>query len=95
MMIVETRQIASIDEIRAIELKCRKHGCGGKLEIDLRPGCMDTEEQCPRCKRTWWTRDKPSKTLELLKTLTDSRHDNDPNGPTARLILPGPENSVE
>ena len=96
-MIVETRQIATVDEIRAIELECPKHGCGGLLEIDLRPGCISAEEQCPRCKRTWWTSQKSTTTLELIKGLTDMRHARhaDPDGPIVRLILPEPENGVE
>ena len=96
-MILETRQIATIDEIQAIELKCPKHGCGGTLQIDLRPGCIDTEEQCPRCKRTWWTPSKPSTTLELVKTLSEMRHgqQNDPYGPIVRLVLPEPETRGE
>ena len=96
-MITETRQIATIGKIRATELKCPKHGCGGKLEIDLRPGCIDSEEQCPRCKRTWWTARKPTTTLELLRALTDMRNtrDEDPSGPSAGLILPAPETGAE
>jgi len=96
-MITETRQIATVDEIRAIELKCPKHGCGGMLEIDLRPGCINAEEQCPRCKRTWWTPNESTTTLELVKTLTEMRHAQqaDPNGPIVRLVLPEPEDRVE
>jgi len=96
-MIIETRQIATVDEIRAIELKCPKHGCGGLLEIDLRPGCISDEEHCPRCKRTWWTPTKSTPTLELVKALTDMRHGQhaNPGGPIVRLVLPEPESSVE
>ena len=52
-MIVETRRIVPVEEIRSIELNCPKHDCSGVLRIDLRPGCINTEEQCPRCRRTW------------------------------------------
>ena len=52
-MILKTRQLATVDEIEEIELKCRKHGCGGILRIDLKPGSINSDEQCPRCKRTW------------------------------------------
>ena len=52
-MITETRHLATVDEIKAIELKCRKHGCGGILRIDLKPESISTDEQRPRCKRTW------------------------------------------
>ena len=39
-MVIETRQIVTVEEIRSIELKCPKHDCGGILRIDLRPGCI-------------------------------------------------------
>ena len=96
-LVTETRQIATVDGIRAIEHKCPRHGCGGMLEIGLRPGCINAEEQCPRCKRTWWTPNEPTATLELVKTLTDMRHaeHEDPDGPIVRLVLPEPESSVE
>ena len=74
-MILETRQLATVDEIQAIELKCRKHDCGGILRIDLKLGSISTDEQCPRCKRTWWTPNQQSTALQLLKSLTNNRHD--------------------
>ena len=91
-MVIETRQIVTIEEIRSIELKCPKHDCGGILCIDLRPGCINTEEQCPRCRRTWWTPSQPSTVLELLKALTNSRHTHNegPDAPTVAMILPDP-----
>ncbi len=96
-MIIETRQIATVDEIRGIELECPRHGCGGMLEIDPRPGRSNAEEQYPRCKRTWWTPDEWTTTLELVRTLTDMRHaqHTDPDAPIVRLIPPEPEGSVE
>ena len=96
-MILETRQLVTTDEIRAIELKCRKPACGGILHIDLRPGSLNAEEQCPRCKRTWWTPEKPSTAFELLKALTDSRHIHDESRdvPTVTMILPGPADSAK
>jgi hypothetical protein len=91
-MILQTRQLVSTDEIETIELNCRKHGCGGILRIDLRPGGLNSEEQCPRCKRTWWTPDQPNTARELLEALTNSRHmqNEGPDGPTVTMILPGP-----
>ena len=93
---IERRQIATVDEIRSIE-HCPKRGCGGILAIDLRPGCIDTEEQCPRCKRTWWTPNEPSTALELLKALTSARNTrhSEPNGPIVKLVLPEPANAIE
>ena len=94
-MVIETRQIVTVEEIQGIELKCPKHDCGGILCIDLRPGCINTEEQCPRCKRTWWTAKQRSTVLELLKALTNSRHarNEGPDAPTITMILPEPADS--
>ena len=89
---METRQLATIDEIEAIELKCRKHGCGGILRIDLKPGSISTDEQCPRCKRTWWTPNQQHTALQLLKALTNNRCDEEPDSPIVTLILPSPAN---
>ncbi len=96
-MIVETRQLVTTDEIEAIELKCRKHACGGILRIDLRPGSLNAEEQCPRCKRTWWTPEKPSTAFELLRALTNNRHiqNEGPDVPTVTMILPNPTDSAK
>ncbi len=96
-MILETRQLVTIDEIQAIELKCRKHACGGILHIDLRPGSLNAEEQCPRCKRTWWTPEQPSTVSELLKALTDNRHihNEGPDVPAVTMILPGLADSAK
>ena len=94
---IDRRQIATLDEIRSIELHCPKRGCGGILAIDLRPGCIDDEEQCPRCKRTWWTPKEPSTALELLRALTSARnrHHSEPDAPIIQLILPEPAGAIE
>ena len=96
-MIVETRQLVTVDEIQAIELNCRKHGCGGILRIDLRPDGLDNEEQCPRCKRTWWTPDRPGTVFELLRALINNRHipNETPNIPNITMILPNPASNKE
>ena len=96
-MIVETRQIVPVEEIRSIELKCAKRNCGGVLCIDLRPGCIDTEEQCPRCKRTWWTPSQPSTVLELLEALMNNRQrlNKGADTPIVAMILPGPTESAK
>lgn len=96
-MITETRQLVTTDEIQAVELKCRKHGCGGILRIDLRPGSLNTEEECPRCKRTWWTPNGPSTVRELLNALTDNRHarDEGPDVPIVTMILPDPTDGTK
>ena len=89
-MILETRQLATVDEIEEIELKCRKHGCGGILRIDLKPGSINSDEQCPRCKRTWWTPSQQGTALHLLNALTNNRHDEDADSPIVTLLLPSP-----
>ena len=89
-MILETRQLATVDEIEAIELKCRKHGCGGILRIDLKPGSISGDEQRPRCKRTWWTPSQQGTVLQLLNALTNNRYDEDGDSPIVTLILPSP-----
>lgn len=95
---METRQLAGIDDVEAVELTC---SCGMVVRID-RGTRVGESRVCPGCEQLWWEPHVRSNIYRLLVVLFDlkegtfnlqvpnadtERHVQNP--PRVRLVLPG------
>ena len=76
-MTIETRIIASIDEIQHIEISCSETDCTGRLFVDLNEK-IKSEQKCPQCNHYLWasepTPKRPKPTVyALLSALVAQR----------------------
>ena len=53
-MKLEIRYLAPTADIVAVEVSCKKPDCSGKLQFDLKEGCIKNDQKCPRCGDGWW-----------------------------------------
>ncbi len=92
-MTIETRIVASVDDIRHIEVTCPDKDCTGRLFVDL-DYKIKTEQKCPQCSAHWWAHNpapdrKPHPVFVLLSALVSHRaRINGDHG--IEIIFPGP-----
>ncbi len=98
---METRQLAGIGDIQAVELECSKPFCTGTIRVDLEHNGLPAGQKCPVCERVWWEPKARSNTYRLLMVLMDTRRGTikgkkpteterwTDNPPLVRLVLPG------
>ena len=98
-MHLEIHQIATVDDIQAIELECTKTACGGLVRIKVDRFVTQDHMTCPNCSEVWWHAHAPSNERGLVEAILGKLHNqhrsNPPasagvkNPPRVRLVLPG------
>ena len=68
---MEHRQIATIEDLIAVELECQNTGCDGTASISLKRNGLPDDEACPSCGELWWAPHVRSNVYRLLMALSD------------------------
>ena len=99
---MEHRQIATIEDLIAVELECQKPECDGHMRISLKRNGLHGRQDCPSCGESWWAPNVRSDVYRLLMALSDisqgTFHGKVPNPdtekhvekpPRVQFVLPG------
>ena len=98
-MHLEIHQIATVEDIEAIDLECANSGCKGSFRIGVDRFVTRDQMNCPNCGEVWWHAHAPSNERMLIEAILGRLHNshrtNPPdevrvkNPPRVRLVLPG------
>ena len=89
-MTVEHRCLATLDEVLSVEVECTKEGCSGMIRLDLKIGCLDPVQACPRCRTVWWPEHgTKSSAYKLLSALLHYRSEPISTDPAVKLVFDG------
>lgn len=70
---MESRQLATPDDIQRVEVHCSNARCDGIIQITFSRGILQQQQECPGCGRIWWSATTASHTYRFLAALLDLR----------------------
>ncbi len=99
---METRHVATVEDIMSIEVTCSNPRCDGMLRISPTRNGIHEQQNCPSCGELWWgphVRSNPYRFLMALLDLAQGTLKGAPpqpdterwveRPPRVRLVLPG------
>jgi hypothetical protein len=92
-MTVETKCFVTLDDIRGLQIQCKRKGCGLKLTVSAEDAATKRIRLCPACNEIWMEEDSPQQTafMDLAEAVSAARKIAAHSNFIASLEIPCPE----